>query len=358
MKKRKKDPSRRISKRAGLPPGSLIYIGPEKNEKVKASIIDYSPNHYSEYNVLSDDVFSKISDQTSNTWVNIDGIHDVKTIEKFGEKLGIHALSLEDILNVEQRPKIEIYDNYVFCSLKMLGLSTDKSEAFSEQISLFLGKNWVVTFQEREGDVFGPLRSRLKEDNSLLRQKPEEYLFYRVIDTIVDNYFFVIEHYSEKIELLEDRALEDTSTETLQEIQQLRKDLMSMKRNVTPLREALLSISKEHSILNSVEITPFFKDLYDHVIQIIEMINIQHEVLLSVKDLYFSGISNKMNRIMQVLTIISTIFIPLSFLTSMYGMNFDYMPELHWKYSYPILLVSMLGISIGMLFLFKKRKWL
>lgn len=358
MKKRKKDPSRKLSKRAGLPPGSLVYVGPEKSDKVKVTVIVYSADSYKEIPYEQVNLQELVAQNHNKVWINIDGIHDNNAIEKIGTDFGIHTLTLEDILTTEQRPKIELYKNYNYSTLKMLGINVDKTEVNSEQISILHGQNWVLTFQEKEGDVFNPLRDRLKQSGSLLRTKASEYLFYRLLDTIVDNYFFVIEHYAEQLEDLEDRALVDDSNEILMQIQKLRKELISLKRSIIPLREALLSISKEHSVLNNSEITPFFKDLYDHVIQIIEMVNIQHEVLLSVKDLYFSGISNKMNRIMQVLTIISTIFIPLSFLAGLYGMNFDHMPELHWKYSYPVLLLVMFGISIGMLFFFKKRKWL
>ncbi len=347
-----------ISKKAGLPPGSLIYIGKQKQGKTKITLTDYDKHQFTieECQHISDTFSYK--NKHSVSWINIDGLHDTDMIFQIGNHFELHPLVLEDILNTKHRPKVEDFGHYLFLSVKMLSIHPTKKSITIEQVSFVLGKHWLITFQERQGDTFDIIRKRLADNTGKMRQLKEDYLFYRLLDTIVDHYFFIIEYFSEATEKLEEKILSYPDDKTLYDIQLLKKNLVQFRKSVVPLRELITSVQKDAPHFITENTNRYLHDVYEHIIHINESIEIQKDLLSSLMDLYMTGISNKMNQVMQVLTIIATIFIPLSFIAGVYGMNFDHMPELHWKYGYHAVWILMLGILITMLVYFKRKKWL
>lgn len=347
-----------LTVKAGLPPGTLVHIGKKHSDSIRIQLIEYSQDHFESRECKQvDECFSALTNNHVS-WINIDGLHDVPTIESLGSPFGLHPLLMEDILHTHQRPKTESYDNCLYVTLRMLGISKDKKHIVSEQVSLVLGDNWVLSFQEREGDLFDGLRERLSQGQGITRKKGADYLLYRLIDTLVDNYFFVTDHFSEKSEKLEIEALESPTEETLARIQEIKKQLIELKRVVVPLREAVSSLYRDESKLIKKDVTRYFRDVYEHTVQVIDSIETQRDIISGVTDLYLSGISNKMNEVMKVLTIIATIFIPLTFIAGIYGMNFAHMPELSWEYGYASAWGLMLLVTIIMIIFFKRKKWL
>ncbi|NOQ75148.1 MAG: magnesium/cobalt transporter CorA [Crocinitomix sp.] len=351
------DSTRKISKKAGLPPGTLVHIGEKRSDHVKISVIDYTPEKINEIVCTSANEIRQFKNEDSISWINIDGVHDLDLIQKIGDDFKLHHLVMEDIVNTDHRPKLEEFDDYIFLSIKMLGISPNKKEVVSEQVSFILGDSWILSFQEQEGDIFDDLRERMRLNKGLLRQKPVDYLLYRLIDTIVDNYFFVTENFSEMSEHLEEEVLTDPSESVLASVQQLKRQILTFKKSIYPLREAVSSIYKNDNRI-SAENQRYFIDVYDHIIQLYENVESQREVIASIRDLYLSGMSNKMNQIMKVLTIIATIFIPLTFVAGIYGMNFDKMPELHWENGYAMVWILMGVMLVIMLVFFRRKKWL
>jgi len=345
-------------KTAGLPPGQLVHLGEKLTDKSVIELIQYDENdHQTIISGNFDEIISQIDNHKIN-WINIDGLHNIELIKGIGEHFDIHPLVLEDILNPDQRPKIEDFDNYLFFTLKSLN-TVNIQEIVYEQISFILGENYLISFQEREGDLFEGLRTRLKTDpNSKARKNTVDYLFYRLIDTIVDSYYIIIENLGERIEDLEDEAYLDPGKGTLRQIQGLKKELIFMRKSVYPLREAVSKITKNEFKFIKHETLRFFSDVYDHTIHIIETFETYRDLTSGLMDMYMTGISNKMNEIMKVLTIIATIFIPLTFIAGVYGMNFDNMPELRWQNGYYYALGAMGAIFVGMLAYFKNKDWL
>lgn len=340
----------------GKAPGSLIYTGMQKDVKVTMSVIRYNSDSYEKFQIdnVSDMGVEKKVEQVS--WININGIHDTKIIESIGRDFELHSLLLEDILNIEQRPKIEQYGDNIVVFFKMLYL-TDK-ELDIEPISIVLGPNYLISFQEREGDIFDNVRERIENSNGRIRKRGSDYLLFALMDAVIDNYFVVMEEIAERLEALEDKLFEDSDETLLYELQQYRKQIVRMRRSIYPLREVVgrLDRSQYDIILEDTE--RFFRDLYDHTIQIIETIETFKETVSSLKDVYMTGVSNRMNEIMKVLTLIATIFIPVTFVAGVYGMNFDHMPELHWEYGYPAAWTLMALMGLGMFIFFRKKKWL
>lgn len=346
------------SKKAGLPPGTLIHLGDRKSENAKISLIEYNQAEYAE--ATHDEIVSSIEarDPKKTSWLNIDGLHDTDLIAAAGAHFNLHPLLLEDVLNTDHRPKVEEFDDHLFVSLKMISVDKEKNEIVSEQISLILGEGWLITFQEQEGDVFNEIRLRLREGKGLLREKNADYLLYRVIDTIVDHYFFVIEHIADVGEELEKSVLERSDKAMLQQIQHLKKELMDLKRAIFPLRDVVSSLLKNETPLIEKSTLRYFRDVYEHIIQINDSLDSSRESAANIMDLYLSGVNNKMNEVMKVLTMISTIFIPLSFVVGLYGMNFDNIPELHYQNGYYGVWAFFIVVVAGMLFFFKRKKWL
>jgi magnesium transporter len=349
---------KRTANKVGLPPGSLVHIGDKRIEKVKITIIDYDEMRFEEREV---DVVEKcypFKDTPTVTWINIDGIHEADTIEKIGKHYDIHPLVLEDIMNSVQRPKMEDLEHYVFVILKMLFYDEKAREILSEQVSLILGSNFVITFQEKEGDVFNPVRDRLRMAKGRIRKMKADYLAYCLLDTIVDHYFIVLEKMGEGIESLEEELVADPTPETLQTIHILKRELIFLRRSVWPLREAVTGLERGESVLIHESTGIYLRDVYDHTIQIIDTIETFRDMVSGMLDVYLSSISNKMNEVMKVLTIIATIFIPLTFIAGIYGMNFEYIPELKWHWGYIASLFLMGIIALIMVLYFRRKRWL
>ena len=344
------------SKKAGLPPGTLVYIGEKKDESVKISVIDYSETSIEEKDVLTPEEVFAFKDKPTVTWINISGIHKVDIISKLGKHFGFHPLLLEDIVNTDQRPKIEDYGNHLFIILKMIYI--DKNEIKTEQLSLIVGANFVISFQESEGDVFNHIRDRLRTGGTKIRRSGTDYLAHHLIDAIVDNYFAVLEKFGEKIELVEDKVLANPNKEVVTEINRLKRDMLFLRKSVWPLREVIGVLQREENDLIKKDTLVYFRDVYDHTIQVIDTIETFRDLLEGLLDIYLSSASNKLNEVMKVLTIISTIFIPLTFVVGIYGMNFEHMPELAWEASYPAVMAFMAFIAVGMIVFFKKRRWI
>lgn len=346
------------SKKAGLPPGSLVHIGEKKAETPKITIIDYDETHFQEKEVKTIDECFIFKDKPTVTWINIDGLHQVEILEKLGECYGLHPLVLEDILNTDQRPKMEDYGEYIYIVLKMLDYNDKSNEIESEQMSLILGPNFVFSFQEREGDTFNPIRERIRNSKGRIRKMGADYLAYTLLDSIVDNYFIILEKLGEKIEFLEEKLVTRPTPETLQVIHYLKREMIFLRRAVWPLREVVNGLERGESSLVKESTRVYLRDVYDHTIQAIDTIETYRDMVSGMLDIYLSSVSNRLNSVMKVLTIIATIFMPLTFLAGVYGMNFKYMPELEWRWGYPLVWFIMAGIGISMLIYFRKRKWL
>ena len=352
---------RKISRKApaaGLPPGSLVHVGERKTEEAKITLFDYDEDGYQEKQVETIEECFPFKETSTVTWINVSGLHQVDIVEKIGSHFDLHPLLLEDILNTGQRPKMEDFENYLFVVLKMLGYREDKSRVTAEQVSLILGPNFVLSFQEQLGDVFDPVRDRIRKGKGRMRKRGPDYLAYALFDTIVDNYFIVLEKFGERIEALEEELLTDPSLETLQAIHDLKRETILLKKSIWPLRELISGLERTESPLIKDSTGAFLRDVYDHTIQVIDTIETFREMISGLLDLYISSISNKMNEVMKVLTIIATIFIPITFIAGIYGMNFENMPELAWGGSYYVALFAMFVVAMVMVGYFRKKEWL
>ncbi|MDY6862201.1 MAG: magnesium/cobalt transporter CorA [Thermodesulfobacteriota bacterium] len=349
---------KRRSKKAGLSPGSLIHVGKKKTEKVRITILDYDEEQFQTKEVKRVEECFPFKKKSTVTWINIDGLHDIEVIEKIGKDFGIHSLVLEDILNTTQRLKIEDFDDYIFIVLNMISYSDETNEIHYEQVALILGVNFVITFQEKEGDVFNTVRKRIKNGTGRIRKRGADYLAYALIDAVVDHYYTILEKIGEEIEALEDKTITSPSQDVLVDIHRLKKEMILLRRIIWPIREIVNELKKGGSDLIKENMDIYLADVYDHTIQVIETIEIFKDALTGIHDSYMSSISNKMNEVMKVLTIIATIFIPLTFIAGIYGMNFKYMPELEWHWGYFSILIVMFIICIGMVVYFKKKRWL
>jgi magnesium transporter len=350
--------TRRISGQAGLPPGELVHIGEVKLEETRISLLDYSEQQVQEKGIATLDNCVPPAEDSTVRWINVDGLHQIDVLEGIGALLGLHPLVLEDILNTGQRPKVEDYGDYLFFVLKMLHLANGGDEILEEQISLVLGDAFVASFQERTGDVFQPVRERITTDRGRVRKMGADYLAYCLLDLIIDNYFVVLEGMGDRIELLEEEVVANPDPQTVHAIHDLKRELILLRRSVWPLREVIGRLQREESplIRDSTEI--YLRDVYDHTIQVIDTVETFRDLLSGMLDIYLSSVSNRMNEVMKVLTIIATIFIPLTLVAGIYGMNFQYMPELAWRWGYPSVWVVMLAIGAFMVAYFRRKRWL
>ena len=344
--------------KVGLPPGSITYIGEERLEDAILEMISYNVNDLSKNTYDNCKTLHKNLLSNSVNWINVDGIHDDTLTHEFHTVFNFDLLMLEDITDTNERPKAEEYDNYLFFSLKMLHYDKNSKTLESEQISLILGRNYVISFQEKTGDVFEYIRKRIDNPKGQLRSKKNDYLFYALIDSIVDNYFIAIENIGNTLEELEDEIFSDPSQKSLEKIQANKNILLTLRRSIYPLRESISKLLRENDKFIEPETIKYFNDVYDHTIQIIEIIESYKDVVSGLKDSYLSSLSLKMNKVMQVLTIMSTIFIPLTFIVGIYGMNFDNIPELHWQNGYFYFWGISVTIVIGLLVFFKRKRWL
>lgn len=352
---------RRRSQKAGLPPGTLVHIGERKAETVRLTLIQYCEGDYQEKDLKTvEDVLSALSvaNPETITWLDIGGIHDLELIQQVGGFFQLHPLLLEDVVNTEQRPKEDDYGDYLYVVAKMLYCGSVPQTIKVEQISLVLGRNFVLSFQENGGDVFSAIRERLRTGKGRTRKLGADYLLYSLLDAIVDNYFTVLEVLGEKIEQEEDKVLADPDAKTLSNMYALRRDLLFVRRAVWPLREVVNSLARGESRFIADSTKTYLKDVYDHTVQIIDTVEISREMIAGMLDIYLSNVSNRMTAVMKVLTIIATIFMPLTFIAGVYGMNFEHMPELRWQWGYPIILLVMAVIGISMIRIFRKKRWL
>ena len=349
---------KKLSKKKGLPPGTLIHVGEEKEQKVISSVIHYNKKncHQNVISTLEEYVLSDQKDEI--TWINIDGVHQTEIIELIGKNFNIHPLVLEDIVNTDHRPKFEDFGDYLFIILKMIYYNNKGKYIQAEQVSLLVAENYVISFQEQDGDVFGLIRDRLEKNLGKIRKMKGDYLAYAIIDSIVDNYFTILEEISEKIESMEDHLIINPNPHTLQQIHNMKSDLIFLRKSVWPLREVISSLERRDSKIIAESTQIYFRDIYDHTIQVMDAVESAREMLGSMMDIYLSSVSNRMNEVMKVLTIISTIFIPLTFIAGIYGMNFQFMPELGWKWGYFGALGVMVIIGIIMTLFFKRKRWL
>jgi magnesium transporter len=348
---------KRVSKKAGLAPGSLVHIGEKKIEQTRIRLIDYDEETIEERELDEIDACFLYKDTSPVTWINIDGLHEVDIIQKLGDRFGLHPLILEDIVNTGQRPKMEDLEDYLFLIIKMLTYDDEEMLVKAEQFSLVLGPNYVISFQEEVGDVFEQVRERLRKGKGRIRKRGADYLLYALIDAIVDNYFVVLERIAEQVESLEDRIMTDPSNDLLQKIHHLKRELIFLRKSVWPLREAISALERSESDIVEDKTAIYLRDVYEHTIQVVDTIETFRDMVSGMLDVYLSSVSNRMNEVMKVLTIIATIFIPMTFLAGIYGMNFKNMPELEWKLGYPILWCIIIVVGLILVLYFKRKKW-
>lgn len=325
-------------------------------------MLDYCPEHLDERELRSVDEAFPYRGRPTVTWVNVDGLHEPGLLGQLGAHFGVHPLHLEDILNTNQRPKVEITEDTVFLVLKMLSYAGGELDV--EQVSVVLGKDFVLSFQEKPGDVFSPIRQRLRQAHAPIRKAGADYLAYALVDAVVDHYFTVLEGLGEYVEELEEALLEDPSHRAIEDIQRLKRQLILVRRAVWPLREVISTLERRESPLIRESTGVYLRDVYDHTVQAIDTVENFREMIVGMLDIYLSSATRRLNEVMKVLTIIATIFIPLTFITGIYGMNFNpeagplNMPELNWPYGYPAALGVMATAALGMLYYFRRRKWL
>ena len=358
-KKQKRSKKENATKSLGKAPGELVYLGDKENLETLLEVHEYTPEEYTTHQTK---LISKIFDTKGNnrvTWINVNGLSKAQDIKKIGEYFNLHPLILEDIVNTNQRPKIDEYEDYIFIVLKMLYHHKDSDELLIEHISIIIGHDYVLTFQETEEDIFAPIRRRFKNKRSRLRNLGADYLAFSLMDAIIDNYAVVIEMFGTKVEQTEDELFLENSREGIsRDIQYLKQDLLRLRRNILPSREVISRIVKSKSELITIKTYDYLKDLQDHILQINDNIDLYREMVWGLMDMHMTTISNKMNGIMKVLTIISTIFIPLTFIVGVYGMNFEHMPELEYRNGYFVLWGIMIALFIALLIYFRIKKWL
>jgi magnesium transporter len=357
MSKRKR--VKKHSQKAGLPPGTLIYTGDKTEKAFEITTTTYNEQ---EYNETISKFFKECpiipQEGDTVTWVNVNGLHNTKNLEDLGACFHLHPLVLEDILNTDQRPKLDDYGDYLFIVLKMLQVQEGPGEIVAEQISLIVGDNYVISLHETDHDVFGVIRERLKAGKGRLRRSGADYLAYALLDLIVDQYFVILEDQGEVIEDLESEVVSTPTPATLSQIHRLKREMILLRKSVWPLREVISRLERSESSLVKEPTVLYFKDVYDHVIQIIDNIETFRDILSGMLDIYLSSVSNRLNEVMKVLTIIATIFIPLTFIAGVYGMNFKNIPELEWPWGYFMALGMMATVAVIMLLFFKRRGWL
>jgi magnesium transporter len=338
----------------GTPPGTLVAAGTPTPARI--SVLAYNREGATERrDVTLDEALAAVA-TGGVTWINVDGLGDTKTLMRLGERFGLHPLALEDVLNVGQRPKVERYDKHMFVVMHTMRLA--EGEVVEEQVSIFFGAGWLISVQERpDGDCFGVVREAIRQGRGRVREAGADYLAYLLIDSVVDAYFPVIEQFGERIQHLESAAIDDPTPLVLVQMQRLRHQLLTLRRAVWPMREEIGILQREESDLIAPETRLFLRDVYDHAVQALEIVESLRETAVSVMEVYLSVQNQRLQEVMKVLTVIATIFIPLTTIASIYGMNFKYMPELEWRYGYAWALGLMLASALGMLGFFKRRGW-
>ncbi len=349
---------RKRPSKTGLPPGTLVSGAAPREGKPTITIIDYDEERFEERTAETLEECFPFKESPTVSWINIDGVYDIETVEKLGHHFGIHPLVQEDIVSVGQRPKMEDFESYIFLVIKMITYDEKKDDIDAEQVSIIVGPNYVLSFQEHPGDVFEPIRNRLRNKKGRIVKMGADYLAYALMDTIIDNYFSILERVGDRVEVMDEELVANPATETLVEIQKLKREMIFLRKSVWPLREMIGGIQRAESKLFKKQTEVYLRDMYDHTIQVIDTVEALRDMISGILDIYMTSVSNKMNEVMKVLTIIATIFIPLTFIAGIYGMNFQYMPELAFKWAYPIVWIVMGMVSLVMLIFFRRRKWI
>lgn len=354
-------------KTPGEVPGKAVHTGEQRLEHVVMTVHDFDEDHYDVIPIKIIDKSEPFLKDKSKTWIQVMGLHDIDKLKSVWDYFDLHPLVQEDIVSVSQRPKVELYDNAVFVVMRLIKPKAGQNDQVSihtEQISIVLGENYVLSFQESDEPIFDPILKRLEQKSTRLRRFGPDYLAYALMDTVVDYYFQALDLLGESIEKVEERIIDEPGDEHLQVIHSLRRDMIYLRKSVWSLRDGVNSLIRDDSPLMSDDVKLFMRDVYDHIVQVIDSIETNREMVIGLFDMYMSGLSNKMNEVMKVLTIIATIFIPLTFIAGIYGMNFDSdvspynLPELGWYYGYPASLLLMAIITAGLIYFFKRKGWL
>jgi magnesium transporter len=345
------------SGKTGLPPGTPIHIGQRKTDQVRLRVIDYDEGRTEEHllDQVSGDLYAPVP--SGVRWVDVTGVHDLEILKRVGDGFDLHPLVVEDIANTDQRPKVEDYGDYLYIVFRTLTYE-EKRGVDSEQVSVVLGRDFVISFQEGETDIFEPIRERIKSGKGLIRKLGTDFLVYSLLDIVVDRYFTVTEGLGDEIETISDKVLANPNPATMGDIHRLRREMMFLHRAVWPLREVVSGLGKKDSGLVAETTGVYIRDLYDHTIQVMDAVEIYREMMSDLADIYLSSVSNRLNAVMKVLTVIATIFIPLTFLAGVYGMNFKYFPEIEWRWGYPSFWLICILVAAAMMVFFKRKRWL
>jgi magnesium transporter len=347
-----------MSRKVGMPPGSLVYTGEKGQLPVTITITRYNENIFVEREVEAFTECQLVNDPAEVTWININGISRVQDLENVGECFKIHPLVLEDILEVGQRPKVEDYDDYLYIVLNAIRPAAEGEKLVSEEISLVLGPHYVLSFYEGDGDLFASIRDRLLKAKGRIRKMGADFLTYSIIDLVVDNYFVELEKFGDQVEFLEDEVVSQPSPRTLRVVHRFKNEMILLRKSLWPLREVIARLERRESPLISENLGNYFRDVYDHTVIAIDTVETYRDILSGMLDIYLSSMSNRLNEIMKVLTIIATIFMPLTFITSLYGMNFKNMPELQWHYGYYGVIGVIVVLAVSMLLYFRRKRWI
>lgn len=357
-KKRRVEKLSQRKAKTSTAPGTPVFVGERKMDDVRIDVIRYDEKSSVELRDISIQECPEVPDGAAVTWINVNGVHDLGIIEAIGRRFSLHPLTVEDIVNTSHRPKAEVFPGYLFVVLKMISYNERSSSIDVEHVSLILGDGYVISFLEDEGDVFDMVRERIRKSNGRMRSVKSDYLAYSLIDSVVDHYFLAVEKVGDFIEDMDDRLLIDPKPGDLKDIHRLKRDVLILRKSVWPLRDGIGVLEKNGTSFFQPETKVFMRDLYDHTIQVIDMVESLRDLLGGIHDTYLSSVSNRMNEVMKVLTVIATIFIPLTFIAGVYGMNFRYMPELEWRWGYLMTWVVMIAVGGGMALYFKRKKWL
>lgn len=347
----------RRGKKSGLPPGTPVFVGERKQDSIDISLISFGADTLQEIANATVTDCTRARDAQAPFWINVNGMHDVGSVQTLATLFNLHPLTTEDISNTNQRPKIEEFDDYVFFVLKMLTYNEQTHRIQNENISLILGPHYVISFQERANHLLDPIKVRLRNPKSRLRTQTTDHLIHAILDSVIDEYFVVLEKLGDHIATLDDQILSAPDKHHMKELHRLKLEMVFLRKAIWPLREKILMLEKSDSPLISNAIRPFLRDLSDHSIQIMDLVETYRDIISGLHDTFLSSMSNRMNEVIKVLTMIGTIFIPLTFIAGVYGMNFNNMPELEWQWGYYGVLGFMALLAIGMLVMFKRRKW-
>ena len=342
----------------GQVPGSLIFVGTRKVERSSIHVIDYDAGHLNEFDLTDVNQLEELPSAPACRWVNVYGLHDVDLVSRLGAQFNVHAMVIEDVLNTGQRPKLEEFDDFLFLVIKMFKYDQEQEAVLQDQLSMLIGRSFLITFQEQSGNVFAPVRDRIRKMKGRIRQLGVDYLTYALLDTVVDSYVDVIERIGGHVEELDEKVLDEPDKEVLTEVTNAKREINYLRKSIRPARDAIILLGKVDADLLHDYMVPFLKDLQDLITHSTEVVEIYSEMVTDQLNIYHSSLSNRMNDVMKVLTIFAAIFIPLTFIAGIYGTNFEYLPELHYRYSYFVFWGVIILVASGMLLFFKRKKWL